>query len=173
MAAHAAKEGLEGRFIEEWARFAPSFEAGLAGLGAKVRSRVPCPDLQRGSAAVKRRFGHATAMGRVLTAAERLVASKRRTTSDLYLSDACAKLCRIHLPYLPRPQASDKQALARYYSRALLASMNSTRKAALLSGLNYRISRAQQNARMYQKVMQSVKASHRAQRKTTFSKIRV
>jgi hypothetical protein len=25
LAAHAVKEGLEGRFIEEWARFAPSF----------------------------------------------------------------------------------------------------------------------------------------------------
>ncbi len=50
--------------------------------------------------------------------------------------------------------------------------MNSTRKAALLRGLNDRVSRAQQYARVYQKVMQSVRARNRAQRKTTFSKIR-
>ncbi len=37
LAAHAAKERLEGRFVEEWARFAPRFEADQAGLGAKVR----------------------------------------------------------------------------------------------------------------------------------------
>ncbi len=85
-AAHAAKDS-ERRFVDEWARFAPKFETGMAGLGAKVRRRaVPGPDWQRGSAAVKRRFAHATAIGRVLTAAERSVASKRQTTSDPYLS---------------------------------------------------------------------------------------
>jgi hypothetical protein len=133
---------------------------------------VPGPDRQRGSAAVKCRFAHATATNRVLTPGELALACKRRTTSDPYWSDACAKLGRIHLPSLPRPPTSDKQARARYDSRALLASMNSTRKAALLRGLNDRVSRVQQYARVYQKVMLSVRARNRAQRKTTFSKIR-
>jgi hypothetical protein len=50
--------------------------------------------------------------------------------------------------------------------------MNSTRKAALLRGLNDRVSRAQQYASVYKKVMQAVRARNRAQRKTTVSKIR-
>jgi hypothetical protein len=88
------------------------------------------------------------------------------------MSDVCAKLGEIHLPCVPRPPASDTKARAQYDTRALLASMNSTRKAAVLVGVNDRIVRAQQYRYVYDKITREIRARKRLKRRSIISKLR-
>ena len=78
----------------------------------------------------------------------------------------------IHLPCLPRPLADDPQARARYDAKALLASMNSTSKAAILTGLNDRISRAMRYRRVYVKITREIRAHKRLQRRSIIARLR-
>ena len=100
------------------------------------------------------------------------MACKRRVVSDPYMSDTCATLGRIHLPCVPRPLADDQQAQARYDAQALLASMNSTRKAAILWGVNDSILRAMRYRRVYDKINREIRARKRLQRKSIIARLR-
>jgi hypothetical protein len=68
--------------------------------------------------------------------------------------------------------ADDPQAQARYDAQALLASMNSTRKAAILWGVNDRISRAMRYRRVYDKINREIRARKRLQRKSIIARLR-
>ena len=61
---------------------------------------------------------------------------------------------------------------ARYDARALLAVMNSTRKAAILRSLNNHIARAQQYVRVFDKIMRAVAEKKRIKRRSTLSKLK-
>jgi hypothetical protein len=88
------------------------------------------------------------------------------------MSYVCAKLGEIHLPCVMRPPASDRKALAAYDMQALLAAMNSTRKAAVLAGVNYRIVRAQRYRSVYDKITREMRAGKRLKHKSIISKLR-
>ncbi len=87
-------------------------------------------------------------------------------------ADTCATLGRIHLPCVPRPLADDPQAQARYDAQALLASINSTRHAAILCGVNDCISRAILYRRVYDKITREIRARKRLQRKSIIARLR-
>ena len=65
----------------------------------------------------------------------RVQSCRRRKHSDPFWNDACDRIGRIHYPGVKRPLAQDARWQARYDTRALLAAMNSTRKAAILRSL--------------------------------------
>ena len=88
------------------------------------------------------------------------------------MSDVCSKLGEIHLPCVPRPPAGDKKARAEYDMRALLAAMNSTRKAAVLAGVNDRIVRAQQYRSVFDKITRQIRTRKRMKRSSVISKLR-
>jgi hypothetical protein len=88
------------------------------------------------------------------------------------MSNVCAKLGEIHLPCVPRLQASDKKERARYDTRALLAAMNSTRKATVLVGVNDCIVRAQRYRSVYDKITRDIRERRRLKRKLIVSKLR-
>ena len=152
--AQAERDALQDRFVGEWQRFGGRADQHVASLSA-VMSK---------GRAMRGRRPHAshrvvTPVGRVLTSQERKLASRRREISDPYMSDVCAKLGEIHLPCVPRPPASDTKARTAYDMRALLAAMNSTRKAAVLAGVNDRIVRAQRYRSVYDKITRDILAN--------------
>ena len=77
------------------------------------------------------------------------IASRRRRRRRLRPPARAPPPSDVAKPPPPPPQVGGPQ----------VASMNSTRKAALLRGLNDRVSRAQQYASVYKKVMQAVRAN--------------
>jgi hypothetical protein len=173
----AERDRLQDCFVEEWKHFGRREEDHVSMLGVTImmarrnRRFAANGQIRAGQSRVKRHRIN-TPMGRVLTSQERALASKRRAVSDPYMSDACATLGRIHLPCLPRPLADDPQARARYDAKALLASMNSTRKAAILTGLNDRISRAMRYRRVYVKITREIRAHKRLQRRSIIARLR-
>ena len=142
----AERDRLQDCFVEEWKHFGGRAEENVSMLGVVMarHNRRFAASCQADTRTTLKRHRVKTPIGRVLTYQERAMACKRRVVSDPYMSDTCATLGRIHLPCVPRPLADDPQAQARYDAQALLASMNSTRKAAILWGVNDRISRAVQ-----------------------------
>ena len=165
--AQAERDALQDRFVGEWRRFCGRADQHVASLSA-VMSK---------GRAMRGRRPHAshrvvTPVGRVLTSQERKLASRRREISDPYMSNVCAKLGEIHLPCVPRPPASDTKARTAYDMRALLAAMNSTRKAAVLAGVNDRIVRAQRYRSVYDKITREIRARKRLKRQSIISKLR-
>ena len=171
----AERDRLQDCFAEEWTHFGRKEEDHVSMLGVTMarsnRRFAASGQIRAGQSRVKRHRVN-TPAGRVLTMQERALASKRRAVSDPYMSDACATLGRIHLPCLPRPLADDPQARAQYDAKALLASMNSTRKAAILTGLNDRISRAMRYRKVYIKITREIRAHKRLQDKSIIAKLR-
>jgi hypothetical protein len=168
--AQAERDALQDRFEGEWLRFSGRAEQHVASLSEGMKGRAPMRGRARRGQTASYRF--VTPVGRVLNGQERNLAKRRREQSDPYMSDVCAKLGKIHLPCVPRPPASDKKERALYDTRALLAAMNSTRKAAVLVGVNDRIVRAQRYRAVYDKITRDIRARRRLKRKSIISKLR-
>jgi hypothetical protein len=66
----------------------------------------------------------------------------------------------------------DLQARTQYDEKALLASMNSKRKATIVKGLNDRISRAMRYMRVYDKITREIRAHKWLQRKSIIARLR-
>lgn len=170
----AERDRLQDCFMEEWKQFGGRAEENVSMLGVVMarHNRRFAASCQADTRTTLKRHRVKTPIGRVLTYQERAMACKRRVVSDPYMSDTCATLGRIHLPCVPRPLADDPQAQARYDAQALLASMNSTRKAAILWGVNDRISRAMRYRRVYDKITREIRARKRLQRKSIIARLR-
>jgi hypothetical protein len=167
--AQAERDALQDRLEGEWLRFCRRTDQHVASLSEGMKGRAPMLGRRRTAL-----YSVVTPimMGRVLTKQEHVLASKHREKSYQYMSDVCSKLGKIHLPCVLRPPASDKKELALYDTRALLATMNSTLKAAVLVGVNDSIVRAQRYRAVYDKITRDILAHRRLKRKSIISKLR-
>ncbi len=167
--AQAERDALQDRFEGEWLRFSGKADQHMASLSEGMKGLARMRGRRR---TASYNLNVVTPMGRVLNGQERNLAKRRREKSDPYMSDVCAKLGEIHLPCVPRPQVSDKKERARYDALALLAAMNSTRKAAVLVGVNDCIVRAQRYRAVYDKITRDIRARRRLKCKSIISKLR-
>ena len=154
--ARGERDALQDRFEGEWRRFGERADQHVASLRGMIQGRTTTRGRRLHAS-----HSMATPVGRVLSAQERALASRRREISNPYMSSVCAKLGEIHLPCVQRPPASDDKARSQYDMRALLAAMDSTRKAAVLAEVNDRIVRAQQYRSVFDKITSQIRARKR------------
>jgi hypothetical protein len=142
----------------------------MKGVAARWTAAIPMPSRRKSGAVVRHSDPSNALKTRIMDVNRslyaRVRAHRRRKRSDPYLDDACDRIGRIHCPCVPRPPAEDRRGRARYDARALLAAMNSTRKAAVLHALNDRIKRAQQYRSVFDKVMRAVAEAKRIKRRS-------